>query len=234
MRSMLLAAAAVLALAGAAATPAAATTYDAFTSFDGTQGAGGFYYGLFDDTGPSWAFTPFTANTNCAFTGSTCLQLAADGNVPGAYKSTTTSFQYNSVNVPDNALLLHPGPDAGQDAAVFFIAPKSGMYTLSVEAFLADIHPTGVIIVGIDGNHAYPINELTAANPSLSFNGGGWLNAGEVVGIAVDYDGTYNNDSTGLNVTFTSSAPEPAAWAFMIAGFALAGAALRRRLSPAI
>src|SRR3982751_6414253 len=97
------------ALMAGAALPAAATvtTYDAFTSFNGTQGAGGFTYGSFDGT----TFTAFTGDTGCSnkIGGTVCL-----GDLPGAFATTTGAHTFGSVIVPDDALILHPGPNAGQ------------------------------------------------------------------------------------------------------------------------
>lgn len=215
-----------------AALPAAATTYDAFTSFDGTQGAGGFTYGTFDGTS---FFTPFTANTNCFISGSTCLQALANHDVPGATKSLTTSFQYGSVNVPDDMLLVHPGSADGQAVYVMFTAPTTGTYSLAGEFKVLDIHPTGVDLrlFGNIGGFFFsaPYGSLTAPGETRPISGGlGLLHAGDSFGFIVDKAGNYGSDSTGIKFTITgSTVPEAAGWAMLIAGLGLTGAAMRRR-----
>ena len=115
-------AAAALAL-GIATAPAAAITYDAFTSFDGTQGAGGFIYGTYDGT----TFTAFTGDTGCSnkISNVTCL-----GDLPGVFKTTTGAHQSGTVIVPGDALILHPGPDAGQTSLVAFVMPRNHLYQI--------------------------------------------------------------------------------------------------------
>ncbi len=217
-------AAATLAI-GMAAVPAAAVTYDAFTSFNGTQGAGGFTYGSFDGT----SFTAFTGANGCAsvITGTTCL---SNGGLPGVFKSNSGAFEQGSVNVPGDALLLHPGPNAGQTAVILFTAPTSGSYILTYTAAIADDSPSGVFLFGLQNNVVVNLAQLNGANPFFTGSGCCFLAAGQQIGIGIDYDGSYFNDSIGVNVTFVGGAvPEPANWALLIAGFGLTGAAMRRR-----
>lgn len=220
--------AAIVATIGTA--PAAAVTYDAFTSFNGTQGAGNFTYGSFDGT----TFTAFTGANGCAslISNVTCL---SSGGLPGVFKSTTGAHQSGTVIVPGDALILHPGPNAGQTSVILFTAPTSGMYSLSYSGTVADTNPSGVILFGLQFNTIFPLATLTAGNPTFSSGASGHLNAGQQIGIGIDYDGVYYNDSTAVNVTFTGggTVPEPANWALLIAGFGLTGAAMRRRRAVA-
>ncbi len=203
-----------------AAAPAAAVTYDAFTSFNGTQGAGGFSYGSYDGTN----FTPFTANTNCFIAGSICLQAAPNFDVPGATKSAVASVQYGGVNVPTDRLLVHPGP--GNDAFyVLFTAPHTGDYTVSGLFSIQDNTPTGVLLSDTLGNSYF----LNGAAASVGYGNLIHLTTGSTFGFIVDKGDVYYNDSTGLNFTLTGNVPEPASWAMLIAGFGLTGAAMRRR-----
>lgn len=210
--------------------PAAAVTYDAFSSFNGTQGAGGFTYGSYDGN----TFTAFTGANGCASLISDVVCLSDNG-LPGVFKSTTGAHQSGSVIVPANALILHPGPNAGQDSAVFFTAPTAGVYSVLVSAFVADNNPSGVDVIGVE--KPFPdvtLTTLSAGNLSFSHNYTNFvLAAGDKVGIAINYDGVYYNDSTGLNFTVTSAGavPEASTWAMLIAGFGLTGAAMRRRRS---
>ncbi|KPF65485.1 hypothetical protein IP88_13450 [alpha proteobacterium AAP81b] len=226
-----------LALAAAtfAAAPASAAVYDAFTSFDGTQFAGGFIHTTVSDTFSNSQL--LTANTNCFIAGSICLQAAPNFDVPGVTKSSVTSFQYNSVNVPTDRLLVHPGPTADiGSVAVTFIAPVGSFYRLDATFSIQDIHPTGIDVflsaTGIAGS--FGVASLGAGNPSYSYSGTIYLAQGWSVAAVVNRAGNYGSDSTGLNLTLTA-VPEPTSWAMLIAGFGLTGAALRRRrgLQPA-
>jgi hypothetical protein len=217
-------------LAGFAVPAAATTTYDAFTSFDGTQGAGGFTYGSFDGT----TFTAFTGDTGCSnkISGVVCL-----GDLPGAFASTTGAHQSGSVIVPGDALILHPGPNLGQDSAVLFTAPTAGVYTFDFSAFVADNNPSGVNILLFVPGTSLPLATLDAGNPTYSASGytAMAVPAGFQFGFAVDYDGVYYNDSTGIRFTVggpdasSGAVPEPASWAMMVGGFGLVGGAMRRR-----
>jgi hypothetical protein len=215
-------------LAGVAV-PAAATNYDAFTSFNGTQGAGGFSYGSFDGTN----FTAFTGDTGCSNKISNVVCL---GDLPGAFASTTGAHQSGTVIVPGDALILHPGNAANQDSAVLFTTPTAGVYSIDFSSFVADNNPSGVNItffaLGLGGT---TLTTLDAAHPTFSWSTTSpVLAAGTQFGFAVNYDGVYYNDSTGINFTVhgpdaSGAVPEPASWAMMVGGFGLVGGAMRRR-----
>lgn len=220
------------AMLATAAMPAAAASYDAFATFDGTQGAGNFTYGSWDGT----TFTAFTGDTGCSnkISGVVCL-----GDLPGAFATTTGAHQSGTVIVPGDALILHPGPDAGQASAVLFTAPTTADYYVDFSAFVADTNPSGVnlILFSPTLNVSFPFATLTAGNPSFSISNyllGPGVNApaGFQFGFAVDYDGSYYNDSTGIKLTVRTidpAVPEPASWAMMLGGFGLIGGAMRRR-----
>jgi hypothetical protein len=216
------------------AAPAAAVTFDAFTSFTGVQGAGNFTYGNGNPTGSYTLYT--VSNSSCFITGSLCLQLNA-GNVPGVTKSASTSFQYGSVNVPNDRLLLHPGFSSGESVYVVFTAPFTGTYSANASFNVQDNSPTGVgvsFFINAGTPFVQSLGTLSSSNLSFNFADGGPLNAGEQVGFIFDNAGLVNNDSVGLNFSITGTVPEPAAWAMLIAGFGLIGAAQRRRRAAAI
>ena len=217
------------ALAVVAAAPAAAVTYDAFGSFTGTHTGGAFTYGVLDDTGATPAFTAYNDTPGCAGLISNTI-CTSNGFLPAAFKSTSGAHQSGTVIVPGDALVFHPGPNAGQSSAVVFTAPTTSRYTLSFSSFVADSNPSGVVIEAFSpGFTLIPVATLTSANPTFSFASFPlFFTAGDQVGFAVNYDGVYNNDSTGINVTLTA-VPEPASWALMVAGFGLIGFAARRR-----
>jgi hypothetical protein len=210
----------------------AVTVHDAFTTFNGTQGAGNFTYGASDSAFINGAL--FTSNSNCFIAGSICLQAAPNFDVPGVTKSATTSFQYNSVNVPNDRLLLHPGPNAN-DSNVFvqFTAPKAGSYRIEGLFNLLDTNPTGVdVYFGMTSNLGlvgFGGSALNSQNTSYGFIGQRYLAQGDSVLAIVNRNGSFGGDSTGLNFTLTAGVPEPANWALLIAGFGLTGAAMRRR-----
>lgn len=215
-----------------AAAPAAAVTYDAFMSFTGTNTGGAFTYGSLNDVAATPVFTAYNDSPGCAGLISNVI-CSSNGYLPAAFKSTAGAHQSGSVIVPSNALLFHPGPNAGESAAVLFTAPTAGNYLLSFSSFVADNSPSGVVIEAFSAAGVLtPIATLTAANPTFSFASVPLtFVAGDTVGFAVNYNGSYNNDSTGINVTLTT-VPEPAAWTLMIVGFGLVGFAARRRTYP--
>ena len=106
----------------AAALPAAATSYDLFTSFDGaTNPVNNFTFGVFDGS----TFTPHTSNAGCTgiISDIVCLNT---GGLPGVFKSTNGAHQSGTVIVPGDALIFHPGPNAGQASGFEFTASTSG------------------------------------------------------------------------------------------------------------
>ncbi len=219
-----------LSLAAAlAALPATAATYDAFSTFNGTATGGAFTYGTLDDTAATPTFTAFNDAPGCAGLISNVI-CTSNGFLPAAFKSTSGAHQSGSVIVPGDALILHPGSSAGQSAAVLFTAPTAGKYLLSFSASVADTNPSGTVIEAFSSAGTLtPIATLSGATPTFGFSSFPLtFVAGDTVGFAVNYAGSYFNDSTGINVTLTT-VPEPAAWTLLIAGFAMTGFAARRR-----
>lgn len=224
----LLAALPLFALVASPAT--AAVTYDAFSTFNGTQGAGNFTYGSVNDANTTG--TLFTANSNCFITGSICLQAAANHDVPGVTKSSVTSFQYDSVNVPTDRLLLHPG-NTTADGGVFitFTAPVSSLYNFVASFSVQDISPSGTTEIfrqQLGGGPAtfFGAGALNSPNSTYTYSGSVFLNAGDLLSTIINRAVTYNNDSTGENFTLTA-VPEPATWALMVFGFGFVGATMR-------
>jgi hypothetical protein len=225
---------AALAMLAGVAAPATAATYDAFSTFNGTQNAGNFTYGSVDDAVTGG--TLFTANTNCFIAGSICLQAAANYDVPGATKSTTTSVQYGGVTVPNDRLLLHPGPTAA-DGGVFitFTAPTTATYSYIASFSVQDSGASGTTEIFRLQSGAAPATffgsgSLSLASPTYSHSGSIFLNSGDVFSTIINREGSYSNDSTGENFTLSTGAvPEPATWGLMIVGFGLVGSSLRSR-----
>ncbi len=236
MRKFLLAAAAA---AVVSATPALAVTYDAFASFNGTQGAGNFYYGEANPATPNVSGTFFGANTNCFISNATCLQRAPNGDVPGFTKGGSPAFQYGSVFVPADRLLAHPANDDGV-TFVAFVAPTAGRYRYTASFNVQDVSPSGVGISRITTTGGglplifAPLGGINGANPTFTTSGQFTLGASEAFGFGLDRAGFYGNDSTGVNFQVQSFVPEPAAWALMIGGFGLVGMTGRRRRNKVV
>ena len=210
---------------GTAAIPASAQaqTYDAFTSFNGTQGAGNFFYG----ESAAGVFTPFSRNSNCAIPSTICLEPAAFNNALVA-KSTIGAFQFSSIAFPGNALVAHPS--AGMASVVIaFRAPTAGSYNFSANFFTADRSPSGVSLFRFDPVQVTALGGISFASPSLSQSGAISLLGGQTFGFAVNNGGNFHNDATGFNFTVTQAGvPEPGIWAMMIMGFGLVGGAFRQ------
>lgn len=220
----------IVALLGALAlaSGAQAATYDAFESFNGVQGAGGFFY-LKLATTPGAPAVALTSSSPCIVTSDVCLQ---DGTaLPGVYKSST-SFDEGSYHVPDDRLLIHPG--AANPLGIFFVAPETADYDYEVSFNVLDEAPTGAgIASGTNASGtpvAVPLGAINASNSTLERAGTVSLAKGQYLFFILNNAGNFSNDSTGFNLTLTTAAvPEPAAWALMIMGFGLAGAVVRRR-----
>lgn len=139
MRTLFIAAVAAAALG---TVPAATAIYDALGSSTGTNTGGAFTYGTFNGTG----FTAFNDTPCCAWLINNVI-CTRNGYLPAAFKSTSGAQQSGTVIVPADALIRHPGPNAGQASAVLFTAPRMGSYTLTISAFIADSDPSGVNII---------------------------------------------------------------------------------------
>lgn len=211
----------------------AATVYDAFTSFDGTQGAGGFSY-LKLGAVPGDPATLLTAPSGaCIVTASSCLQ--GGGALPGVYKSAVGGPE-GTYTIPTDQLLVHPGNP--NPVAILFRAPTAGDYDYVLTAKVLDRSPTGVAIIGLtnlggDVGSAL-LTTLGAGRLSYSVSGAITLAKDDIIGVIVGPAGSYSNDSTGINFTLSTTAgpaavPEPAAWGLMILGFGGVGGLMRRR-----
>ena len=232
----------------AAAAPAQAQTYDAFTSFDGTQGDGNlpnkFIYGTANAATPGTPGTGFTVNTNCFITGSVCLQDNASGTVaslPGVYKGGSPALQAVTINVPQDRLLIHPGDNSLLTYAAF-VAPTAGVYRIFASFNSQDTNPTGVDIFRVgttDGGLPLTFSlfgSLAAGDTTTTLSDYQLVTLGafEAIGYGIGNGGQYFNDSTGVSFTVLAGVPEPTTWAMMIGGVGAAGGALRRRRNPSL
>ena len=230
--SVFAAASALCAAVGAG--PAAAATYDAFSSFNGVNGAGGFTYG-YTDGATLTAFDTTTLGGVCALgAGSTCLYASSQGNLPQA----SVGGGYPTVSVPADAILVHPGDSQSLSDFAGYTAASAGAYSYAITLKSVGIDTVdgtgyrtftalgGVVTLGARA-------QLPTYQSTGSLTGTQTLAPGEMFGVIVDDNGNYGGDSTGLNFSITA-VPEPAAWGLMLAGFGMVGAAARRRRSPLI
>ena len=224
MKSFISAVIGGVALISASGAQAAGIVYDAFTSFDAsTNTSGGFTYGSYS----GGTFTPYETGGTCLFADTTCL---TSGNYLGVYRTADyLAHLSGTVNVPANALILHPG-SAGEISFVLFTAPTSGFYDVDISLFDADTDARHSVVVYGYVNGIVQSSATVNLNP-ISGSARLQLAAGTVIGYGVEYNTDYSYDSTGFNVTLTA-VPEPATWALMIGGFAMTGAAMRRRRAP--
>lgn len=207
-KSLAIAAAAMAALG---ATPAIATTF----SFAGDFGNPVFQYGSVSSAN---VFTPFAAS-DCA-----------DIGVSGLCYRGTDKFQVEFQQSADS-LLIHPGPNDGQNSLLMFTAPQTGDYTFNATFTRGDTGD-GVNIYSFGTGGLTLVGVLNAALPTFTYSGTQFFTQGQQVGIGVDRGGpanNYFNDSTLLSGSITSPVPEPATWAMMLVGFGLLGAGMRRR-----
>ena len=205
---------AALAATALVALPAAATTYD-ITAI-GTP----FSYAQYNG---STSFTPFSSGCASRPDLASCFE-GPDG-------AGAAQVVYDA-----GALIAHPGSNG--TTAVLFTAPTSALYSFNLVAALADpnaLNTDGVAVLGYGdffGGIALPLTTLQfygTASATANFAGSLFLNAGQRIGLVFDRVGSNGYDSVALTGTVSAPAvPEPATWAMMIGGFALAGAAMRR------
>lgn len=202
--------------------PAHATVYDAFSSFNGTQGAGNFVY--LASTGPGTAAL-FDTNSQCLFN-LTCLQLSTDIGGSAFYKSTLAPFLVNTTTVPNDKLIAIPD---SKGVIVTFIAPATGTYDISASFTALDSLATGVGIFAVAPvNQASPVIQPNSVPNNATYTRSLALNQGQGFAFFIGPGMVDDHDVTGFNFTVTS-VPEPMTWAMMIVGIGLVGGAMRRQ-----
>lgn len=208
--------------------PATAAVADPFSAFDlttGTLPASDFVFGTYS----GGSITPFsTLYSSCPLDSRISCAMGTEPSL-GVYKNLTGSYFHQgvSVQVASDRLLLHPGPTLA--SGIGFIAPTAGSYTFSGLFSAQDDTPTGVLVgaasLGVD-----VLAAQTMLGGTRAFDFTVALAQGQALNFYVGPAGNYGYDTTGLKFTVAAAAvPEPATWALMIGGFALSGAALRRR-----
>ncbi len=205
------------------AAPAVAVTYDAAADFTTQQGHGGFTYGSYDTA--TGMFTAFDSNTNCVISSVVCLR-STSVNLPSAFMGDGSATQSGTVILTPGKLIVHPGQGT-QSVYVRWTASAPGGYIFNAEFNQQDSNSAAnsVGITGLYGSHFI----VDQAHPDvLVASGFAIFSAGESLTFIIDKNGDYSYDSTGVSFDVTS-VPEPASWALMMTGFAIAGTALRRR-----
>ena len=211
-----------------AAVPAAAATYVSSTSFNATNGSGGFSYGYTDGT----TAIAFDSSSNCVISGSICLNSSAQGNLPQA----SLGGSAGTVNVPADKVLLHPGNSDTLSVYGAFIAPTTTQYSYTIDLQSIGTDTTdgtrytpftsiGGVVTLLPGGGALPTYLSTG-----TLSGTIVLAAGEQFGVIIDRNTIYYGDSTSFAATF-ATVPEPATWAMLVSGFGFVGIAVRRRKS---
>lgn len=202
---------AVLTAAAMLATPAAATTYSLVNDFGNPV----FKYGTVD-----------ASNNFTAFASSDCSNIGVTGLCYRGSDTYQVEFQRDANN-----LVLHPGPNAGENTMLMFTAPKTGLYTFNT-TFTRGDSGDGVGIYSFGTGGLTFIGNVDAGSPTFTYAGSQFFTAGQVVGLGVERGGanhSYFNDSTFFSGSISGPVPEPASWALMLGGFGLMGAAMRRR-----
>ncbi len=226
----MMAAAAALVGSGLAPAPAHAVVYDAFASFNGTQGAGNFFYG-------SVLNGVFTLGSACGpidFPLSSCL-----GSASYPYFGVAASAgPHLGATLPTDRLLTHTSNT--RFGLMAWRAPTAGTYQIDGVASLHHQNANlgnGIGVTGYFQEAGQPIQlapriAVTAAGQQ-TFSLTRSFAANDIYGFIIDPSGFNAYDLSGINVVVTSIAapgvPEPASWAMLIAGFGLTGAVARRR-----
>ena len=215
---------ALIASAALAASPALAV--DAFTEFNGTNGAGGFFYG----TGVGGTLTDFdttSTGSSCALAGGTCMTSSAYPVIPFVSKGGS----YSTVDYDGTTLAVHPLDNNTGVADVFaaFQATNTSTYKYSIKLKSIGTDTTNGVGYRLFTDNVFGTRSvLPTYTSSATLTGSVVLTAGQRFGAIVDANGAYGGDSTAVTFGITA-VPEPAQWALMIGGFGMVGGAMRRR-----
>jgi PEP-CTERM motif len=217
-------------LTAAVPSVASAVTYDAVSSFNGLQQAGGFiYFAGGGGGGPLPTQTGCPANTTCLRTN--------DANGPYVFKSNVGAFTSGTVSVPGNALVARPG--ANNDVQIGWIAPVAGLYQITAEFFRLDSVANFAAVTPFYQTASFgqqivdPYTLISSATPSFSYSRQIFIDQNGYFAFDINpaNDG-YAADSIGVRFSVTDeirAVPEPQSWIMMVFGFGLAGTALRRK-----
>lgn len=205
-------------LLGIVTTTCVAQTWDATKDFGPINPNGAWSYGD-GITGTSFTLYPFY-NLDCAdiwgVSGVVCWTAEIFDHTPLVSFNTTGNWiNFSSVVDPPDVLIIHPGPNEGQDSIVRWTAVVAGIYNISGFFEILDTEPSGVNgLVFHNGTLIYS-RKLVGPPAQHPDQVGGredfyiftiFLNAGDVMSFGVNRDGDFRSDSTGFNATITKTA----------------------------
>ena len=198
-------------------TTCVAQTWDATKDFAPSNPNGAWSYG-YGVTGTSFTLDPYYYHPNCGdIAGFVCWTADVEPHVPHVGFNTTGDWlNWSTVVFPPDVLGVHPGPNYGQDTIVQWTTPVTGYYKIAGFFEILSTNPTGIF--GLVFHNATPlyIGELVGPPAQHPDKVGGredfyfsklFLNAGDVISLAVNKDGDYHYDSTGLDATITAVPP---------------------------
>ncbi|WP_425228796.1 PEPxxWA-CTERM sorting domain-containing protein [Sphingomonas sp.] len=227
---------AVAAIGLMVAAPAAAQTVDGVR--DASYGVAKSFV-AYDPNAPTNNFgTPGPTNASAAYS----IYLTAGTNAVYGFFQADRNIQNLGVAFANLYFDVDPANNNGSDVGFEItnrraFAPGVNGYSATLPginyAFSAD--GTGLEFSIANSYFTGPIAGLTYADPNQQFaaaNGAVTLRISQSFGYSAAGGATYGNNRLGsvnLVAAPVAAVPEPATWAMLIMGFALAGFALRRR-----
>lgn len=218
---------------GTSARKVQAITYDPVTGWSSTTNtlaSGVWTYGQAPLASPT-SFSLLPNYVNPYYPGLDTWRVSAGVGNPGIYHNTTAATPF----FPSNEIMLHPGP-LGEFAILRFTAPSTGIYSIVGQFIARDnttITTTDVAVLNNGGGSLFTGNVMgTVGTGAQPFNLLQSLTAGQNVDFRVGYGSNNNNafDSTGLSLSISTSAPEPATLSLLaLGGIGVLGTRLRRR-----
>lgn len=200
---------------------AQATSYNAVTDFSlagNPNGVWTYDYGI----GGSTPATLNTSNTPCVtYAGTSCF--SDGGGLPIIGKNMTASSLTigGTASIPTDVLWMHPGDADNLDAILRFTAPAAGDYSFSGAFSRLDSTGNGNgVVVSIFDNGALLFSSVISPpvyGSYVNFNQDVALGLGDVLDFAVNRNGSYYYDSTGLALV-VASVPEPGTLALLGVG----------------